>query len=66
MIYRNIMILQYNEFLTEKEVSISRRNFYTKAFPQFLNEDELVEAANLINEGLFDNLSLEKIEMLNE
>ena len=25
------MILQYNEFLTEKEVSISRRNFYTKA-----------------------------------
>jgi hypothetical protein len=60
------MILQYNEFLTEKEVSISRRKFYTKAFPQFLNEDELVEATNLINEGLFDNLSLEKIEMLNE
>ena len=60
------MILQYNEFLTEKEVSISRRNFYTKAFPQFLNEDELVEANNLINEGLFDNFSLEKIEMLNE
>lgn len=60
------MILQYNEFLTEKEVLISRRNFYTKAFPQFLNEDELVEANVLINEGLFDNFSLEKIEMLNE
>jgi len=67
------MILNYGEFLNEKEWSFtdsqiekSRRAFYAEAFTQFLNEDELTEANNLINEGLFDKFSFSRIEGLNE
>ena len=67
------MILNYGEFLNEKEwaatdaqVLKNRRAFYTEAFTQFLNEDELIEANSLINEGLFDKFGFSKIERLNE
>tara|TARA_Y100000385_G_scaffold289325_1_gene358426 strand:- start:10591 stop:11802 length:1212 start_codon:yes stop_codon:yes gene_type:complete len=67
------MILNYGEFLNEKEWSATdsqviknRRAFYAEAFTQFLNEDELKEANLLINEGLFDKFGFSKIERLNE
>lgn len=67
------MILNYGEFLNEKEWAVTdakiiktRRAFYAEAFTQFLNEDELTEANNLINEGLFDKFGFNKIERLNE
>lgn len=67
------MILNYGEFLNEKEWKVTdvailnnRRAFYAEAFTQFLNEDELTEANNLINEGLFDKFGFSKIERLNE
>tara|TARA_B100000900_G_scaffold414583_1_gene441637 strand:+ start:34 stop:1299 length:1266 start_codon:yes stop_codon:yes gene_type:complete len=67
------MILNYGEFLNEKEWIVTdaqilktRRSFYAEAFTQFLNEDELKEANLLINEGLFDKLGFSKIERLNE
>ena len=67
------MILNYGEFLNEKEWAITdakvlknRRAFYAEAFTQFLNEDELIEANSLINEGLFDKFGFSKIERLNE
>ena len=67
------MILNYGEFLNEKEWAVTddailnnRRAFYAEAFTQFLNEDELTEANNLINEGLFDKFGFSRIERLNE
>jgi len=67
------MILNYGEFLNEKEWAVTdakilktRRAFYAEAFTQFLNEDELIQANSLINEGLFDKFGFSRIERLNE
>ena len=67
------MILNYEEFLNEKEWAVTdatilnnRRAFYAEAFTQFLNEDELLVSSNMINEGLFDTFTFDRIESLNE
>jgi hypothetical protein len=67
------MILNYGEFLNEKEWIVTdatilnnRRAFYGEAFTQFLNEDELSVSSNMINEGLFDTFTFDRIESLNE
>lgn len=67
------MILNYGEFLNEKEWTVTdaailnnRRGFYAEAFTQFLNEDELLVSSNMINEGLFDTFTFDRIESLNE
>ena len=67
------MILNYGEFLNEKEWAVTdaailnnRRAFYAEAFTQFLNEDELLVSSEMINEGLFDTFTFDRIESLNE